>query len=125
MEDQTFIRPPPSLIRKRPVPPAASSLLAEVSRMQPDEVLARLKTTNEGLSDSEAGQRLAEVGPNELAREKKHGWLWRLMITLRNPLVILLAALAIISFATGDSRAGIVMSLMVALGVILRFVQEA
>ncbi len=93
--------------------------------MQPDEVLARLKTTNEGLSDSEAGQRLAEVGPNELAREKKHGWLWRLMITLRNPLVILLGALAIISFATGDSRAGIVMSLMVALGVILRFVQES
>lgn len=93
--------------------------------MKPDEVLARLNTAIDGLGDSEAGQRLEEVGPNELAKEKRHGWLWRLMITLRNPLVILLAALAIISFATGDSRAGIVMSLMVALGVILRFVQES
>ena len=93
--------------------------------MKPDEALARLKTTIDGLIDSEAEQRLTEVGPNELAKEKKHGWLWRLMITLRNPLVILLAALAILSFATGDSRAGIVMSLMVALGVILRFVQES
>ncbi|HYQ86241.1 MAG TPA: magnesium-translocating P-type ATPase [Bacteroidota bacterium] len=112
-------------MRKKAGSPAASSLLAEVSRMKPDEALARLKTTIDGLIDSEAEQRLTEVGPNELAKEKKHGWLWRLMITLRNPLVILLAALAILSFATGDSRAGIVMSLMVALGVILRFVQES
>jgi Mg2+-importing ATPase len=37
-------------------------------------------------------------------------------------LVILLAALATISFATGDYRAGTVMVLMVILGVGLRFV---
>jgi len=125
IEERTAIRPAPPLMRKKAGSPAASSLLAEVSRMKPDEALARLKTTIDGLIDSEAEQRLTEVGPNELAKEKKHGWLWRLMITLRNPLVILLAALAILSFATGDSRAGIVMSLMVALGVILRFVQES
>src|SRR5207302_601903 len=115
----------PPLMRKKAGSPAASSLLAEVARMKPDEGLARLNTAIDGLGDSEAGQRLEEVGPNELAKEKRHGWLWRLMITLRNPLVILLAALAIISFATGDSRAGIVMSLMVALGVVLRFIQES
>jgi len=125
IEERTAIHPAPPLMRKKAGSPAASSLLAEVSRMKPDEALARLKTTIDGLIDSEAEQRLTEVGPNELAKEKKHGWLWRLMITLRNPLVILLAALAILSFATGDSRAGIVMSLMVALGVILRFVQES
>ncbi len=57
---------------------------------------------------------------------KKHrGWLWRLLTATRNPLVILLIVLAIISFATGDARAGTVMSLMVILGVSLRFVQEA
>ena len=42
----------------------------------------------------------------------------------RNPLVILLSVLATISFATGDARAGTVMTLMVILGVMLRFVQE-
>jgi Mg2+-importing ATPase len=125
IEEQSAIRRALPLTRKKAGSPAVSSLLSEVSRLKPDEVLARLKTAIEGLSEEDAGQRLAEVGPNELAQEKKHGWLWRLMITLRNPLVILLTALATISFATGDSRAGIVMSLMVALGVILRFVQEA
>ena len=44
---------------------------------------------------------------------------------MRNPLVILLIVLATISFATGDARAGTVMTLMVILGVLLRFVQEA
>ena len=53
------------------------------------------------------------------------GWLWQLLTATRNPLVILLIGLAIISFATGDARAGTVMSLMVTLGVSLRFVQEA
>jgi Mg2+-importing ATPase len=46
-----------------------------------------------------------------------------LLTATRNPLVILLIVLAIISFATGD--AGTVMSLMVILGVSLRCVQEA
>ena len=42
-----------------------------------------------------------------------------------NPLVILLAVLASVSFATGDARAGIMMSLMIALGVGLKLIQEA
>ncbi len=49
----------------------------------------------------------------------------RLLIILRNPLVILLAALSSISFATGDARAGTVMACMVVLSATLRFVQEA
>ena len=38
---------------------------------------------------------------------------------------ILLAVLATISFATGDIRAGSVMSLMIAIGVGLKLIQEA
>ena len=42
-----------------------------------------------------------------------------------NPLVILLLILAVVSYLTGDPRAGTVMLIMVFLGVSLRFVQEA
>ena len=69
--------------------------------------------------------RLAEYGPNVLAKDQRAGigkLLWHAVI---NPLVILLAVLATISFATGDIRAGIVMSLMIALGVGLKLIQEA
>src|ERR1700730_17326308 len=60
-----------------------------------------------------------------VAAEKHQGWFSRLLAAARNPLVILLTVLAIVSYATGDFRAGTVMGLMVVLGVSLRFVQES
>ena len=102
-----------------------SPILAEVAQLQTNEVFSRMKTAAEGLSENEAARRFAKVGPNVVAASKHRGWLCRLLTATRNPLVILLVVLATISFATGDARAGSVMTLMVILGVLLRFVQEA
>jgi len=60
-----------------------------------------------------------------VAQERRQGWPIRLLKIIRNPLVILLATLSAVSFATGDARAGTVMAVMVALSVALRFLQEA
>jgi P-type Mg2+ transporter len=57
--------------------------------------------------------------------EKQRGWLWRLFRAAANLLVILLGILATVSFATGDFSGGTVMTLMLILGVALRFVQES
>ena len=104
---------------------AVSPLLVESSRRESAQVLESLNTSAAGLTQAEADVRLEQHGPNEVAQEVHHGWLFRMMVTLRNPLVILLSALATISFVTGDLRAGTVMALMVVLGVMLRFVQES
>jgi len=88
------------------------------------EVLQQLGTSPAGLTEEEAAARLAQFGPNEVAAEKQQGWVQRLFLAARNPLVILLTVLASLSFATQDFRAGTVMLLMVGLGVSLRFVQE-
>ncbi len=87
-------------------------------------VYARLKTRPEGLTADEAVARLAEHGQNVLAKDRRPGFwrlLWRSVI---NPLVILLAALATVAFATGDARAGTMMVLMIGLSVGLKLVQE-
>jgi P-type Mg2+ transporter len=99
-------------------------LLIETARKSTDEVYALLKTAVTGLAQSEAEERLAQYGPNEVAREKRHTLLNRLVVASRNPLVILLTLLAAVSYATGDFRAGTVILLMVVLGLSLRFVQE-
>ena len=78
----------------------------------------------EGLSQAEADARLKQVGPNEIAREKRQSLLRRLLDNVRNPLVILLAALGMLSYLTGDVRATVVIFVMVVLGVVLRFFQE-
>ena len=102
-----------------------SAQLVDAARLETHEVLNKLGSSTRGLTEIEAEERLAKHGLNEVAQEVRHGWPWRLMTTLRNPLVILLGALATISFATGDVRAGTVMCLMVVLGVLLRFIQES
>ncbi len=78
-----------------------------------------------GLTEAEALQRLETYGPNEIAAHRPDPWGLRLFHALRNPLVILLATLAVVSLVTGDARAATVMTLMIILGVALRFVQES
>lgn len=59
-----------------------------------------------------------------LAKDQRAGIGTLLWHAILNPLVILLAVLASVSFATGDLRAGTMMSLMIALGVGLKLIQE-
>ena len=89
------------------------------------EIFTRMKSRVDGLSQAEAARCMEEVGPNIVVQARHCGWIWRLLTAMRNPLVILLVVLATISFATGDIGGGSVMTLMVVLGVLLRFVQEA
>ena len=96
----------------------------EAAHAEVNDVLSKLKTSLQGLAETEAEEIRQLHGLNEVAQETHHSWPWRLLITTRNPLVILLTALATISYATGDMRAGTVMALMVVLGVMLRFIQE-
>jgi len=98
--------------------------LSNISRMEPSDVLSFLGTNLNGLSELVVEERTEKFGYNEITHEKERGWLWRLLLAAKNPLVILLLVLATIAFLTEDIRSGIVMTLMVILGVILRFIQE-
>jgi Mg2+-importing ATPase len=102
-----------------------SPVVLDAARKNPEELLQILHTSPQGLTQTEAEDRLRTTGPNEVAQERREGWPVRLLKIVRNPLVILLAALSSISFATGDARAGTVMAAMVVLSVALRFLQEA
>jgi Mg2+-importing ATPase len=90
-----------------------------------EELLRDLRTSLSGLTQTEAEERARTTGANEVAQERKQGWLIRALKIIRNPLVILLTTLSVISYLTGDARAGTVMAVMVALSVGLRFWQEA
>ena len=104
---------------------SVSPILVESATLDTASVLTRLATRPEGLSSEEAAKRLEEYGHNVLATDQRPGIGKLLKHAVINPLVILLAVLATVSFATGDARAGIVMALMIALGVGLKLFQEA
>jgi Mg2+-importing ATPase len=100
------------------------SILVDCATARQPDVVRQLETSTSGLTSEEAARRLEAEGPNEIATHKEPGWPIRLAHTFRNPLVVLLAVLALTSALTGDSRAAIVMVLMIFLGVGLRFAQE-
>jgi Mg2+-importing ATPase len=101
-----------------------SDQLLDKARADQDTVLKVLASRLCGLTQEEADSRLKEVGPNEIAREKHQSALMRLLSNVKNPLVLLLTALGVLSYMTGDLRATAVIFVMVILGVVLRFVQE-
>jgi Mg2+-importing ATPase len=101
-----------------------SKKLVDSAHADTSIVLEQLKTTHDGLSQAEIEARVEQYGPNEVAREKRKTVLMRLWDNFKNPLVILLVMLGIISYLTQDIRAAVIILLMVILGIVLRFFQE-
>ena len=97
--------------------------LAAAGRSPSSDVLALLDTTADGLSDAEVAARRRRFGPNVLAvrRVTAVGVLVR---QLRNPLLILLLAVAAVSVVIGDAVDGVIITAIVLLSVGLGFVNE-
>ncbi|MGA2172841.1 MAG: cation-transporting P-type ATPase, partial [Sedimentisphaerales bacterium] len=91
--------------------------LLEKAHADTDTVLKELGSQLNGLTETEADSRLKQVGTNEIAREKRKSALMRLLGNVKNPLVLLLSALGVLSYLTGDLRATVVIFVMVVLGV--------
>ena len=121
--DKSAVAPSPSKLASAKTSQYSVELL-EKARADSDTVLKELKSQLGGLSEAEAGSRLKQVGTNEIVREKRQSALMRLLSNVKNPLVLLLSALGVLSYLTGDLRATIVIFVMVVLGVVLRFYQE-
>jgi len=115
--------PPPGTISGGKEAQNAVQLL-EKARADTDTVLKDLGSQSDGLSETEALSRLQQYGTNEIAREKHQSAVMRLLSNIKNPLVLLLTALGVLSYFTGDQRATVVIFVMVVLGIVLRFFQE-
>ncbi|MBI2801066.1 MAG: magnesium-translocating P-type ATPase [Gammaproteobacteria bacterium] len=121
------VLPKRALVANRHKDPSiqVSPVLVESAALAATDVYARLNTRHAGLTAVEAAKRLAQHGPNVLAKDQQPGLVTLLWRAVLNPLVILLAVLATISFATRDFRAGAMMVCMIALSVGLKLFQES
>ncbi len=100
-----------------------STAIRDAATRPVDDVLTANHTDLDGLSTEEAQRRLAEVGPNVLATAKVTMWMV-LGRQLRNPLLILLLSAATVSGLTGDPTDATIIGAIVALSVLLGFVNE-
>ena len=97
--------------------------LAEAADLTPDEVLARLGSGPDGLSSADAAERLGRLGANALGTRRVQAGtvLWR---QIRNPILILLLAAAVVSGLTGGATNAAIIAVIVALSVGLGFLNE-
>ena len=98
--------------------------LKKLAFLSERELFMELRTSINGLSSEDAKERLEEYGENRVDAQKPTP-AWLLFIEgFKDPFVLVLAALAIVSFVTSDYEAAIVMLVMILASVIITFVQE-
>ncbi|HEY6281432.1 MAG TPA: magnesium-translocating P-type ATPase [Burkholderiales bacterium] len=98
--------------------------LIDAARNNTVTVLVSVRSSLNGLNEDEAQSRLKEHGLNEVAHEKPATWYRQLWHAYNNPFNLLLTGLASVSFVTEDMKATSILSVMVVLSSLLRFVQE-
>jgi Mg2+-importing ATPase len=86
--------------------------------------LQSLGTTEQGLSDQKAQDRLLKRGSNEVTLKGKVSLVWQFFRNFGNPFVALLCVLSLISFFLGNAQGGFLILVMVTISVLMRFVQE-
>ena len=99
-------------------------LLLQVSGYSTDQVLVRLGSSENGITETVAADRIVQYGRNEIEHERQAGWLRQLVAAYKHPFNILLTVLAAISYVTEDIKATVLLLAMVALSASLRFFQE-
>lgn len=99
-------------------------ILLQTVHLETNEVIQKLESNINGLNAEEARSRLDKYGLNEIAREKRKFWLWQLLANFKNPLILLLMTLGIISYTTEELRSSIIIFIMVIIAVVLNFLQE-
>ena len=83
-----------------------------------------LKTSEKGLSNTEAQKRLTQYGENQLITlGKTPRWL-QFLLQFRDVLVIILIIAGVISFAIGDFRGGSIMFIIVLINAFIGYLQE-
>ncbi|MHB1676552.1 MAG: magnesium-translocating P-type ATPase [Sulfuriferula sp.] len=101
-----------------------SARLIDMARLPVASVLEKLNSSTDGLLDREAEERLDRYGLNTVSHEAIKSIPQQLLERFKNPLNILLLALAAISFFMGDKESSGIISVMVLLSVFLSFMQE-
>src|SRR5579863_10344522 len=130
MNEEIRIRP-----QGRPVKSAhaLSPRLAEIADRPPDEAVAQLGSSRQGLSEEQVEERRDQFGVNEITHERPPTWYWQLFHAFLTPFNGVLFAVSLVSlftdviFAAPEDRSFrtiIVLMTMVLLSTLLRFWQE-
>jgi len=89
-----------------------------------EDLFAKLRTSEKGLTEDDVLSRLEEYGYNEPAKKKKRTIILQILSKFVNPLVIVLLIIAGFSLFFGEKISAILVIIMACISVFLSFIQE-
>jgi Mg2+-importing ATPase len=100
--------------------------LIEICRLTPEDALAKLQVTEAGLDEEMVESARKDYGTNDFGAKKEIGMFMELLHRCKNPLVIQLLILCVISAAppSDDLITASIVGVMIFLSVVLGYVQE-
>lgn len=93
-------------------------------RLTPDETIRELRTSENGLTSSEASERLGQFGSNVLDVGKNSSWLTTYLKQYKDLMILLLMGSSLLSFYLNDSRTGVVLVALILFNTTIGFLQE-
>jgi Mg2+-importing ATPase len=105
-------------------PGSSEQELLELGALAPEAVLAKLGLSDRGLEPSQVEERLAKYGANESTPQRHLSFLGEIFERFKNPLVLQLLVIALVSYFMDDIRAATVVGGMILLSVFLAYFQE-
>ena len=96
----------------------------EVKKLSVDDLLAKLQTTNDGLSEEEAKKRLAVDGPNVFKDKTKKGVFKLLLNQFKSSIIYLLILATLLAFLLRDFGDGVIILVILLFNTGLGFYQE-
>ncbi len=101
-----------------------SRSIQSIASLKTDKIYNVLETDPLGLTDKEAEKRIEKYGFNSLKDISEVNPLVEFLKNFKNPLVLILIVIAIISFAMGSTADAVIVMAMVIMSVSLNFYQE-
>jgi magnesium-transporting ATPase (P-type) len=93
-------------------------------QLEIDQIFAELDTSEYGLTETEAKERLQKFGPNKLAEAEKISRLKILLHQFKSPLIYILLIAAVVTFFLQEYRDTGVIGAVLLLNAIIGFIQE-
>ncbi|MHC5248016.1 magnesium-translocating P-type ATPase [Enterococcus sp. LJL120] len=112
------------MIRKSNLKQTKDQELKKLALLSERELMMELRTSINGLTEADAKERLEEYGANVVSAQKPVPAVLLFLKAFNDPFVFVLVLLAIVSLATGDIEAAVVMGIMILASVIITFIQE-
>lgn len=107
------------------LPAALTQQRLQCANETPPQLYLRFQSHPEGLTEQEAAAIRLQNGSNLIENQQATSWWVHLWHCYRNPFNLLLTILALISYATEDLTAALVIGAMVLISTLMHFIQEA